>query len=180
MRLGTGVYGHRQRVCTESWLWEKNPLPHWGIEPVCQQLAGPMLCQLSHISNLYTMPVLTNSNSPQKTVATPKTTTTKMQATTTAGKKRNEDWIEAASPSRPISPGAHSVSAETIAAAARWPCRDLSRCARAPRSHESRSSAAGPPWWRWWAGCSGPAVVPPASPAWSAASASSSPAPWPE
>ena len=22
------------RVCTESWLWEKNPLPHQGIEPV--------------------------------------------------------------------------------------------------------------------------------------------------
>ena len=22
------------RVGTESWLWEKNPLPHWGIEPV--------------------------------------------------------------------------------------------------------------------------------------------------
>ena len=26
MRLHTGVYGHRKRVCTESWLWEKNPL----------------------------------------------------------------------------------------------------------------------------------------------------------
>ena len=22
-----GLYGHRKRVCTESWLWEKNPLP---------------------------------------------------------------------------------------------------------------------------------------------------------
>ena len=22
-----------KRVCTRSWLWEKNPLPHWGIEP---------------------------------------------------------------------------------------------------------------------------------------------------
>ena len=25
--------GHRKRVCTESWLLEKNPLPHKGIEP---------------------------------------------------------------------------------------------------------------------------------------------------
>ena len=33
MRLHTGVHGHRKRVCTESWLWEKNPLPHRGIEP---------------------------------------------------------------------------------------------------------------------------------------------------
>ena len=22
-----------KRVCTESWLWEKDHLPHWGIEP---------------------------------------------------------------------------------------------------------------------------------------------------
>ena len=28
-----GLYGHRKRVCTESWLWEKNALPHQGIEP---------------------------------------------------------------------------------------------------------------------------------------------------
>ena len=33
MRLHTGVYGHRNRVCTQSWLWEENPLLHWGIEP---------------------------------------------------------------------------------------------------------------------------------------------------
>ena len=26
------MYGHRKRVCTESWLWEKNPFPHRGIE----------------------------------------------------------------------------------------------------------------------------------------------------
>ena len=32
MRLHTGMYGHRKRVCIESWLWEKNPLPHRGIE----------------------------------------------------------------------------------------------------------------------------------------------------
>ena len=27
------VYGHLKRVCTESGLWEKNPLPQRGIEP---------------------------------------------------------------------------------------------------------------------------------------------------
>ena len=29
-----GLYGHRKRVCTGSWLSEINPLPHRGIEPV--------------------------------------------------------------------------------------------------------------------------------------------------
>ena len=29
------LYGHRKRVCTDSCkLWEKNPLPHRGIEPL--------------------------------------------------------------------------------------------------------------------------------------------------
>ena len=28
------LYGHCKRVCTESWLWEKNPLPYQGLEPV--------------------------------------------------------------------------------------------------------------------------------------------------
>ena len=28
-----GVYGHRKRVYTENWLWEKNSSPHGGIEP---------------------------------------------------------------------------------------------------------------------------------------------------
>ena len=28
-----GLYGHRERVCTESWLWEKKPMPHLGLEP---------------------------------------------------------------------------------------------------------------------------------------------------
>ena len=28
-----GLYGHCKRVCCESWLWEKNPLPHQGIKP---------------------------------------------------------------------------------------------------------------------------------------------------
>ena len=38
------VYGHCKRVCIESWLWEKTPLPHWGIEPAsvaCQSHALP-------------------------------------------------------------------------------------------------------------------------------------------
>ena len=30
---GKFMYGHRKRVCTESRLWEKNPLPYRGIEP---------------------------------------------------------------------------------------------------------------------------------------------------
>ena len=28
-----GLYGHRKRVCTGSWLWGKNPSPHRGLEP---------------------------------------------------------------------------------------------------------------------------------------------------
>ena len=28
-----GLHGHHKRVCTESWLQEKNPLPHRAIEP---------------------------------------------------------------------------------------------------------------------------------------------------
>ena len=28
-----GLHWHRKRVCTESWLWEKNPLPQRGLEP---------------------------------------------------------------------------------------------------------------------------------------------------
>ena len=28
-----GLYGQRKRVCTESWLWKQNPLPHRGLEP---------------------------------------------------------------------------------------------------------------------------------------------------
>ena len=34
IRMCTGVYGHRKRVCTESWLWKKNPLQHREIKPV--------------------------------------------------------------------------------------------------------------------------------------------------
>ena len=28
-----GLYKHHERVCTESWLWEKNYLLHWGLKP---------------------------------------------------------------------------------------------------------------------------------------------------
>ena len=28
-----GLYRHRKRVCSESWLWEKKPSPHPGTEP---------------------------------------------------------------------------------------------------------------------------------------------------
>jgi len=29
-----GLYGHRKRVCTGSWLWEKQPVSHRRLEPV--------------------------------------------------------------------------------------------------------------------------------------------------
>ena len=29
-----GVHGQQKTVCTDSWLWEENPLPHQGIVPV--------------------------------------------------------------------------------------------------------------------------------------------------
>ena len=28
-----GLHGHCKRICTGSWLWEKNPLPQRGLEP---------------------------------------------------------------------------------------------------------------------------------------------------
>ena len=28
-----GLYGHCERVCTRSWLWERNPLLHCGLKP---------------------------------------------------------------------------------------------------------------------------------------------------
>ena len=33
IQLHPGMYRHWKRVCTKSWSWEKNPLPHRGIEP---------------------------------------------------------------------------------------------------------------------------------------------------
>ena len=32
--IAHGSCANTVRVWTESWLWEKHPLPHWGIEPV--------------------------------------------------------------------------------------------------------------------------------------------------
>ena len=52
MRLHTGAYGHRKRVCTERWLWEKNPLQHRGIEPASAACrSDALLTELhSHLS----------------------------------------------------------------------------------------------------------------------------------
>ena len=50
MQLRKGLYGHRKRVCFESWLWEKNPLLHQEIEPASAG-ASQMLYQLSYIPN---------------------------------------------------------------------------------------------------------------------------------
>ena len=50
MRLHTGVYGHRERVCTERWLWEKNPLPHRRIEP------ASAACRSDALTNWATSP----------------------------------------------------------------------------------------------------------------------------
>ena len=50
-----GLYGHRERVCTESWPWEKNPLPHdsnprqycgaWCFSRTLYQLNYPCPCR---------------------------------------------------------------------------------------------------------------------------------------
>ena len=45
------MYGHRQRVCVEFWLWEKNPLPHRGLEPASVLRSGT-LYQLSYSRNI--------------------------------------------------------------------------------------------------------------------------------
>ena len=47
-----GLCGHRKRVCTESWLWEENPLPHQKIQPVsevCSSDTSWMPYQLSYV-----------------------------------------------------------------------------------------------------------------------------------
>ena len=33
------LYGHRRGVCTKSWFWGKDPLPHRGLEPASTLLA---------------------------------------------------------------------------------------------------------------------------------------------
>ena len=47
-----GCTNTHERVCTESWLWEKNPLPHGGNQICGQQCASLMLYQLSNIPTL--------------------------------------------------------------------------------------------------------------------------------
>ena len=48
-----GLYGHRKRVCTESWLWEKNPLPHRGLE--LSSLCGWLFLPNALPSELFTL-----------------------------------------------------------------------------------------------------------------------------
>ena len=52
-----GLYGHRKRVCTESWLWEKNPLPDGASNPRqhCTWLFSQTLYQLSWPRSTYTL-----------------------------------------------------------------------------------------------------------------------------
>ena len=48
-----GCTDTRKRVCTESWLWEKSPSPHLGIEPAaaaCRSDALPTELHPSHYS----------------------------------------------------------------------------------------------------------------------------------
>ena len=70
MRFHTGSYGHRERVCTESWLWEKNPSQHQGIEPASAAWRSDALP-----SEIQTHPTCTvkqcgknNNSEPQKQV----------------------------------------------------------------------------------------------------------------
>ena len=43
-----GLYGHCQKVCTETCFREKNPLPHWGIKPVS---AGLVQCSTNYATS---------------------------------------------------------------------------------------------------------------------------------
>ena len=56
MWLHTGVYGHRKRVCAESWLWEEKipcPTKEWNLPP---RHAGPTLHQLSYVPATLKLP----------------------------------------------------------------------------------------------------------------------------
>ena len=50
------------RVCTESWLWEKNPLPHWGIEP------ASVAWRSDALTNWATFPILPKKQANKKHV----------------------------------------------------------------------------------------------------------------
>ena len=52
MRLHTGVYGHRGKVCTESGLWEKNPLRHGGSPWADLHVVGMLQCMSFDINQL--------------------------------------------------------------------------------------------------------------------------------
>ena len=54
MWLHTGVYRHWKRVCTESWLWEKDPLPPRGIEPASATCRSDALPTELHPVYLFT------------------------------------------------------------------------------------------------------------------------------
>ena len=47
-----GVHWHWRRVCTESWLWEENSLPHRGIEPASVAWWSGALTNLATSHNL--------------------------------------------------------------------------------------------------------------------------------
>ena len=49
-----GCTDTRKRVCTESWLWKKNPLPHHGIKPTSAGWRSDAL------TNWATSPLLNN------------------------------------------------------------------------------------------------------------------------
>ena len=51
-----GLYGHRKRVCTESWHRDKDPLPHWGIKPAsssCRSDGLPTELHPRHVFELW-------------------------------------------------------------------------------------------------------------------------------
>ena len=47
-----GLCRHHKRVCAESWLWEKNLLLNWGVEPTSATFASLTHYQLSYIPAL--------------------------------------------------------------------------------------------------------------------------------
>ena len=61
MRLHTGVYRQCKRVCTESWLWEKNPLPHQVIKPASMTCRSDALPTELHPMIIITFCWFTNS-----------------------------------------------------------------------------------------------------------------------
>ena len=71
------VYRHLQRVCTESCLWAKDPLPHRGIKPAsaaCQSDALPTELN-PHIN------ICTNITDVTSKSSSPTTTTTAVPLT---------------------------------------------------------------------------------------------------